>query len=171
MVDMATMSGGAKLGIHSLTPAERHAAINALSKLTHSSASKGVASVFGGALKSATLSGGSVHSASIKTTGGTTLVAGRGADTFAGGVQSGVKPAINTIGSDTVVAGSAFGKTELTTGGSRALSSDTINVAGTTAAGVKTAVDTKSTGHTITMADKTSITLNGVTPHNVIKPH
>jgi hypothetical protein len=83
-----------------------------------------------------------------------------------------VKPAIHTIGSDTVVAGSAFSKTELTnTGASRALSSDTINVAGTTAASVKTALDLKSTGHTITMPDKTSITLSGVTPHNLIKPH
>src|SRR4029077_945832 len=116
MVETATTSGGARLGIQSLSPAERHAAINALSKLTNSSASRGVSSVFGGALKSATLSGGSVHSNSIKTTGGTTLVAGRGSDTFAGGVKSAVKPAIHTIGSDTVVAGSAFAKTELTTG-------------------------------------------------------
>jgi hypothetical protein len=164
---------GVKAGIASLSPAERHAAINALSKLTKSgTASSGVSSVFGGALKSATLSGGSVLSASIKTPGGTTLVSGRGADTFAGGVRSGAKPTIHAIGSDTVVAGSAFGKTELTNaGGSRALTGDTISVAGVTAAGVKTAQDVKSTGHTITMADKTNITLTGITPHNVTKPH
>ena len=35
---------------------------------------------------------------------------------------------------------------------------------------VKTAVDDKASGHSITMADQTHITLNGVTPHN-IKPH
>jgi hypothetical protein len=169
-----SVDGGAKHGIASLSPAERHAAINALSKLTNASgASRGVSSVFGGALKSATLSGGSVHTAGVKTLAGTTLVTGRGADTFAGGVRSAATPAIHAIGSDTVVAGSAFGKTELTNaGGSRALSGDTISIAGTTAAGVKTALDVKSTGHTITMADKTSITLTGVTAHtNVTKPH
>jgi hypothetical protein len=166
-----TLAGGAKLGIHSLSPAERQAAINALSKLSHPTASKGVSSVFGGSLKSATLSGGSVHSESIKTTSGTSLVTGRGADTFAGGVKSSVKPVIHTLGSDTVVAGSAFGKTELAAKGTSALTSDTIKVAGITAAGVKTAVDDKSVGHTITMADKTSITLKGITPTDVHKPH
>ena len=152
-----TLAGGAS--VKQLTPAERHAAINALSKLTGATASKGVASVMGGSLKSATLKGGM------------TLVSGHGADTYAGGVKSTVKPAIHAIGNDTVVAGSAFAKSELAHGGSRALSSDTIKIAGTTAAGVKSALDTKPTGHTITMADKTSITLNGVTPHNIVKPH
>jgi hypothetical protein len=166
---MATVTGGVHSGAHPLSPAERHAAISALSKLTNSHASKGVSSVFGGGLKSATLSGGSVHSASVKTTAGSHLVTGRGADTFAGGVTSAAKPTIHTVGSDTVVAGSAFGKTELTAKGTgKALSGDTINVKGTTAASVKTALDVKSTGHTITMADKTSITLKGITPH---KPH
>ena len=169
MAIMATVKGGIA---HSLSPAERHAAITALSKLTHSTATKGVASVFGGALKSATLSGGSIHSQGIKTTGGANLVVGRGADTFAGGVHSGVKPAIHTIGNDTVVAGSAFGKTELSaTGAGRHMSSDTIKVAGITATGVKTAPEVKSAGHTITMADKTSITLNGVAAHHITKPH
>lgn len=167
----ATMDGGAKVGIHSLSPAERHAAITALSKLTHSTETKGVSSVFGGALKSATLRGGSVHSESVKTTGGTSLILGKGSDTFAGGVKSGLKPAIHTLGSDTVVAGSAFTKTELAPKGGAGLSSDTIKIAGITAAGVKTTIDDKSTGHTITMADKTSITLKGITPTNVHKPH
>ena len=158
MAHSTTVTGGTR--VHSLTPAERHAAITALSKLTNSSASKGVASVFGGSLKSATLSGGS----------GTKLVTGRGSDTFAGGVKSGAKPTISTIGSDTVVAGSAFKTSELTGKTAKSLSTETIKVSGVTAAGVKTAVDDKTAGHSITMADKTHITLTGVTPHN-IKPH
>jgi len=168
-------AGGARVGIqsvspiHSLSPVERHAAITALSKLTSSSATKGVASVFGGSLKSATLKGGTVHTESIKASGAA-LVTGKGSDTFAGGVKSAVKPAIKAVGSDTIVAGSAFRKAELSTKPGRALSSDTINNAGKTAAGVKALVEDKSVGYTITMADKTSITLTGVTPHN-IKPH
>jgi len=142
-----------------LSPAERHAAITALSKLTGSSTTKGVASVFGGSLKSATLSGGS----------GTKLLSGRGSDTFAGGVKSGVKPAIHSIGSDTVVAGSAFKPLELSGKAGKPLSTETIKLTGVTAAGVKTAEE-KPASHSITMADKTHITLTGVTPHN-IKPH
>jgi hypothetical protein len=164
-----TMSGGARMGIQSLSAVERSAAITALSKLTSSSSTKGLASVFGGSLKSATLKGGTVHGDAIKARGAS-LVTGKGSDTFAGGVKSAVKPAIHTIGSDTIVAGSAFHKAELSSKPGRALSSDTINVAGKTAAGVKASVEDKSVGHTITMADKTSITLIGVTPHN-IKPH
>jgi hypothetical protein len=163
MVDMATVDGGTRSGVSSLSPSEHHAAISALSKLTEGSASHGVASVFGGTLQSATVSSG----ASQKSP---TLVSGRGADTFAGGVHSGAAPAVKAIGSDTVVAGSAFAKTELSTGPNRALTADTIKSAGTTAADVKTAPDTKASGTTITMADKTSITLTGVTPHSV-KPH
>ena len=169
MVSVATVAGGAVQGIHALSAAERHAAVTALSKLTGPSASAGVSSVFGGGLKAATLSGGSVTRAGVKTAGGTHLLVGKGADTFAGGVHSGAKLPHPSVGSDTVVAGSALSKTELTSTSGRALSADTINVAGTTAAGVKTALDPKTTGHTITLADKTSITLH--TPHNLIKPN
>jgi len=160
-----TVWGGARTGMQSLSPVERNAAITALSKLTSSSSSKGLASVLGGTLKSATLKGGTVQGDAIKASGAS-LVTGKGSDTFAGGIKSAVKPAIHAIGSDTIVAGSAFQKTELSSKPGRALSSDTINVAGKTAAGVKAAVEDKSVGHTITMADKTSITLIGVTPHN-----
>jgi hypothetical protein len=164
-----TVTGGARLGIQSLSAVERNAAITALSKLTGSSSSKGLASVFGGSLKSATLKGGSVHGDAIQARG-ESLVTGKGSDTFAGGVKSAVIPAIHAIGRDTIVAGSAFHKAELSGKPAHALSSDTINVAGRTAAGVKAAVEDKSVGHTITMADKTSITLIGVKPHH-IKPH
>jgi hypothetical protein len=140
--------------------------------LTNGSASKGVASVFGGSLKSATLSGGSIHREGIKPAGGSHLVTGRGSDTFAGGVKSAAKPVIHTIGSDTVVAGSsAFKKGELATKGGSAALSETIKVTGATAAGVKTAADAKSAVNSITMTDKTHISLTGVTAHNIIKPH
>jgi hypothetical protein len=168
MADLVTVSGGAKSGISTLSAAEHHAALKALSKLgSTTGATQGVASVLGGSnLTSATLSGGSVHGQV-------------GSDTFAGGVHSGVTPAFTGIGSDTVVAGSAFSSkaetTQATGTSAHALSlssSDTINVAGTTAASVKTETtpDSKA-GHTITLSDKTTITLTGVSTHDVTKPH
>jgi hypothetical protein len=172
MVDMATINGGSKVGVSSLSASEHQAAINALAKLSGSSGgTKGVSSVFGGTFKNATVSSGTAHADAAKTASGTTLVSGKGADTFAGGVHSAAAPAVKAVGSDTVVAGSAFGKTELAAGSTRALTGDTISVAGTTAAGVKTTPEVKAGGQTITMADKTSITLTGVTAHNTAKPH
>jgi len=160
-----TVDGGAKTGIGSLTPHEHQAAINALSKLSSASgATHGVAQLLGGTLRSATLSGGSVHDV-------------KGADTFAGGVRTTLAP-VSHVGSDTVVAGSAFtGKVESSPaafGGGHALSTtDTINVAGTTASSVKNEplAAGKATGHTITLSDKTTITLTGVAPHDVTKAH
>jgi hypothetical protein len=177
MADLVTVAGGAHTGIKTLTPAEHQAAVSALSKLAGASgASRGISSVLGGTLRSATLSGGTMHAEGLKV-GSTSLMIGRGADTFAGGVHSAVTPAHGAVGSDTVVAGSAFSSkidaTKPTTSGAHAsLSGDTINIAGTTAAGVKseTAHDAKSAGHTITLSDKTTITLTGVSAHDV-KPH
>jgi len=163
-----TLPGAVKTGILSLTHSEHQAAINALKKLSSASgATHGISSSLGASLRSATLSGGSVHDGT------------RGADTFAGGVHTGATPSL-AIGSDTVVAGSGFsGKIEST--GSAAhgsahplnLSADTIHVAGTTAASVKIepAHDSKAAGHTITLADKTTVTLTGVSPHDVPKAH
>lgn len=176
MADLVTVAGGAHASLKSLSPAEHQAAVSALSKLA--SASPGVSSVLGGSLRSATLSGGSVvHSEGIKV-GSSSLATGSGADTFAGGVRSAAAVAHTTIGSDTVVAGSAFSsKIDATksaaSGAHVSLSGDTINVAGTTAASVKseTVQDAKSAGHTITLSDKTTITLTGVSAHDVIKPH
>jgi hypothetical protein len=166
MADLVTVAGGASHGVKTLSAAEHHAAVSALSKLGSAhGASHGVASVLGGGLRSATLSGGS-----------SSLVQGRGADTFAGGVHSSAKPVFG--GSDTVVSGSAFHSTVEATksaaaGGPASLGGDTINVAGTTAASVKseTVQASKAAGHTITMSDKTTITLTGVSAHDVVKPH
>jgi hypothetical protein len=160
MADLVTVAGGARHGVSSLSPAEHQAAIHALSKLSDSSgASTGVASVLGGAFRSATLSGGATKS------------------TFAGGVHDSTAPTFSTLGSDTVVAGSAFTKLDPTQAGSGAshalsLSGDTINVAGATAASLKneTVHESKAAGQTITLSDKTTITLTGVS-HDVTKPH
>lgn len=153
-----------------LTASEHLAAMQALAKLSGAQGvTQGVASVLGGSLRSATQSGGAAP------------VAGRGSDTFVGGVQSsGARPVISTLGSDTVVAGSSFtGKIEAprddvrdAPAHSRALSGDTISVAGVTAASVKTEPvhAAKVVGQTITLSDKTTITLTGVSTHDATKP-
>jgi hypothetical protein len=163
MADLVTVAGGAKHGMSTLSPAEHQAALKALAKLsTGNGASTGIASVLGGSsLNSATLSGGSAK-----------LITGRGADTFAGGVHQGSAPTFSTLGSDTVVAGSAFGKLDPTAAGqAHSLSGDTINVAGTTAASLKEQPvhASKAAGQSFTLADKTTVTLTGV--HDVTKPH
>ncbi len=164
MADLVTVPGGTKAGISTLSPAEHQAALHALSKLSSAtSATQGVASVFGGSsLSSATLSGGSVHGKV-------------GADTFAGGVHSGVSPAFGGIGSDTVLAGSAFSgkfETSSASGAAHPLTlSDTINVAGTTAASVKSVTGPESKTGALTLSDKTTITLTGISAHDVTKPH
>ena len=165
MADLVTVPGGAKSGISTLSTAEHQAALRALAKLSSSSgATHGIASVLGSAaLPSATLSGGSVHGQV-------------GSDTFVGGVHSGVTPTFSGIGSDTVVAGSAFvAKPAASAGAAHTMaiiSGDTINVAGTTAASVKTeTLPDNKVGNTITLSDKTTITLTGVSTHDVPKPH
>lgn len=157
-----TVSGATTSGIKSLTPQEHQSALNALSKLsTSSGATHGIASSLGATLKSATLSGGSVHDGTKSTS------------TFAGGAQAASGP-ITSVGSDTVVAGSGFSAKTETFGSGHTLSvgSDTINVAGTTAAVVKhEPLAAKASGQTITLSDKTTITLTGVSAHDVAKPH
>jgi len=159
MADLVTVSGGSKVGATTLTAHEHQAALQALNKLkTTGGVSTGVASALGGTLRSAT-------------TITTNLVGIKQAATFAGGVTSTVKPSISAVGSDTVVAGSAFTKTELAgTGGKIGLSTETIKAAGVTAASVKSEPTVATTAsHTITMSDKTSITLSGISTHDVIK--
>jgi hypothetical protein len=163
-----TIAGGVRTGVASLTPSEHQAALNALSKLSSGAgATHGIASVLGRSLPSATLSGGTVHDVA------------RTSESFIGGVRTGVAT-ISSVGSDTVVAGSGItGKPE--SAGSAAagtahplsLSGDTINVSGSTAAGVKHEAlpAGKAVGQTITLSDKTTITLTGVSPHDVTKPH
>ncbi len=156
MADLSTVTGGANHSVSSLTAAEHQAAIKALSKL--SSSDHGVSGSLSQSLKSATLSGGSIHSSALKLTGS---------------VHSATAPSFSSIGSDTVVAGSAFSTKPTTASAStHSLSGDTINIAGTTAAAVKSeTVHDPKAGHTLTLADKSTVTLTGVTPHDVTKPH
>jgi hypothetical protein len=87
---------------------------------------------------------------------------------FAGGVSSSVKPSVGSvIGSDTVVAGSALTKSELST--KSGVGTETIKVEGVTAALVKNEAATKSAAHTIVMPDKTNITLSGISTHDLFK--
>ena len=55
-------------------------------------------------------------------------------------------------------------------GNAAKLSPEAIKQTGASAASFKPEAQTQGTGHTITMADKTTITVSGV-PHNVVKPH
>jgi len=173
-----TPSGGAYRhhDVAGLSRAERQAAQNVLDKLKTSGT--GIGSHLDGSAQSATVFGGS----SVKAIelGASTLIHGQGRDTFVGGGRSVPTNALAHIGSDTVVSGSA---TTLGGRGSVAgpssghgsqhfsLSGDTINIAGATAEGVKAAhpKDATTSAHTITLADKTTITIAGLSSHDITK--
>ena len=101
------------------------------------------------------------------------LVTGQGKDTYAGGVDSN-RFAISKFASDTVLGGSTAGRgSHVEKTGAFRLSGDTINIAGITAVGVK-ATDPNSSphsSHTITLSDKTTLTITGVHVNEIIKPH
>jgi len=157
----ATISGGGKHGLAVLSHAERAAAENALAKL-HGSNS--------GAATSATVFGG------VKTGLSTsTLIQGRGSDTFLGGARNVSTHALSNVGNDTVVSGSATaGRSEAHNTHGFTLNSDTINIKGVTAEGVQHLhPQGAATGsHTITLADKTTVTVAGLSQHDMGKlPH
>jgi hypothetical protein len=96
-------------------------------------------------------------------------------------IQALAKIGANTLlsGGDKVASGSLDAGTARTQfrivdtvpGGSAAkLNPEAIKQAGASAAAFKPETQAPGTGHTITMADKTTITVTGV-PHNVVKPH
>ncbi len=176
-----TINGASAHGFGTLSHAERQAAQNALTKLKHPGS--GLASHLGSTSESATVSSGSSLSQGPHTVdlGASTLLSAHGSDTFLGGVRS--KPATSglSIGNDTVVSGSttklsahASSSDTLAGRGAQhfALSSDTINVAGATAASIQTGLPhgTANT-HTITLADKTTIKIAGLSPHDISKLH
>lgn len=174
MVTGASISGGATHGLAVLSHAERAAAKSALAKLK--TLGRGLGSHLGSSAESATVYGGS----SVKTTGlgASTLIRGRGNDTFQGGARTAPSHALTHIGNDTVVSGSATtlgGRTH--TGGVVGsaqhfhLSSDTINIKGATAEGVKAQhpEHAKASAHTVTLADKTTVTISGLSQHDVGK--
>jgi hypothetical protein len=165
-----TIAGGTQSGLASLSYAERQAAENALSKIKSTSGSLG--SSLGGFAQSATLIGGSLKTAGLNAS---TLMQGVGSDTFIGGARSSLT---SSIGSDTVVSGSAKAFNAVDTLGAHnasnfALSSDTINVAGATALSVKAVQpEDKTKTHTVTLGDKTTVTITGLSTHDISKlPH
>jgi len=174
----ATLDGGATRGMAILSPAEREAAKNALAKLK--TLGGGLGSHLGVFTESATVYGG----ASVKASGlsSSTLVRGHGSDTFMGGSGSLVTHSLANVANDTVVSGSAtafhgHGAPEHLGGINArdfALSSDTIDVKGTTADGVKAVhpEPAKAGAHTVKLPDKTTVTVSGLSQHDVDKlPH
>ena len=159
MAIAVTSAGGATSGHSVLSPAERQAAQHALARLGTSSTN----STFASSAPSATLSGG----ASLKASPGTAtskLISGAGSDTFAVGAAQKAG-----VAKDVAVSGSF---TEPTSSHGAVLSPDTINVAGHTASAVKAEeAASKSATSTITLSDKTTVTLTGIPTHNVGKPH
>jgi hypothetical protein len=175
MASGASISGGATHGLAVLSHAEREAAKSALAKLK--TLGRGLGSHLGGSTESATVYGG----ASVKTSGlgASTLIHGQGNDTFKGGARSTPTRALAHIGNDTVVSGSTTALGGRTHTGAVAgldsqhfhLSSDTINIKGATAEGVKAAHPdhAKAGAHTVTLADKTTVTISGLSQHDVGK--
>ena len=156
MADLTTVHGGSTVHHASLSAHEHQVALQALEKLKATGGvSRGSAASLSGDLRSAV---GKASSSVIIPK----------SETFAGGVSSSVKPSVaGIIGSDTVVAGSALTKTELQA--KAGVGTETIKVAGVTAALVKNEAETKSAAHTIVMPDKTNITLSGISTHDVFK--
>src|SRR5579863_175400 len=138
MVGTASITGGAKHGLATLSHEERHAAQNALAKLN----SRSGLSSLEGSTRSATVYGGALgKSAGLNAS---TLVHGQGSDTFIGGARSALTHA--GVGNDTVVSGSTAtfaGRSTLSGsvahhgGQNFSLSTDTVSVAGATAESVK----------------------------------
>ena len=172
MIGSASVSGGAKHGVSVLSHAERAVAQNALDRLNSSKGRAGLHT--GSPTSSATVFGG-VKSGAL---GGPSLVHGQGNDTFMGGARSLSTHALANIGNDTVVSGSAThgSHTPAEARGAHtmhnfSLNSDTISVKGATAESFKgTEHDGKTAStHTITLSDKTTVTVAGLSHHDMGK--
>jgi hypothetical protein len=167
----ATSSGAVHHGTSTLSHAERQAAINALSKLK--SASGRLGSTLTAVKHSATLLGGAAHKPGLAET---TLIHGSGHDTFIGGART---TGAASAGNDTVLSGStrtlergssAAHLTQMA--GHPGLGTDTIALAGTTAASIKaTLPDEKGKAHTVVLDDKTKVTISGLSDHDISKLH
>jgi hypothetical protein len=151
----ATVSGGVHHAVTSLSHAERQAALNALSKLRSTSGR------FGSPL------------AEVKHSATSTLIHGN--DTFIGGARTSLG---SSIGNDTVLSGSAkhFSRGTAVAGAHglshSGLSTDTINVAGKTAASVKAMhPEDRAKAHTVTLGDNTKVTISGLSTHDISKLH
>jgi hypothetical protein len=146
---------------------ERLAAQNALARLKTVTGS--LAPGLGASSQSATLIGGALRERGLVSTG---LPHGAGSDTFIGGARGSAM----SLGNDTVLSGSSAvfdrGTNPLTAHGAGhfSLSSDTINVAGATALSVKAVQpEDKAKSHTVTLGDKTTVTISGLSTHDITK--
>jgi len=160
------MPGGVHHGVTNLNHAERQAALQALSRVNSGTGRLGAA--LAEIKHSATMIGGVPHQPVL---GSSTLVHGTGHDTFIGGARSSFSA---NIGNDTVLSGSARSTVRDISGthgaGHVGLSSDTINIAGATAASIKAALpEEKAKAHTVTLGDKTKVTISGLSNHDITK--
>ena len=172
MTGMASIHGGAHHGLATLTHAEREAARNALAKLKSSTSN--LSSHLESSTRSATVfSGSAVKGAGLNVSN---LLHGHGSDTFIGGARSGLNP--TGAGSDTVISGSTAagivdrnaGVAGGQSGHAFTLSTDTVSVTGATAESLKAGHPPDATNsHTITLADKTKVTITGVPAHDITK--
>ncbi len=163
-----TIPGGASSGLQTLTPAERHAAQNALSRVL--SASGGLASAIRNLSRSATQHGGSMIAGNSASS---MQIQGSGNDTFAGGSRTLMTA---SIANDTVVSGSSVtfdGHTGILGAqglANFALNADTISAAGATVMSIKSQQPEESTrSHTVTLGDKTTVTITGLSHHDISK--
>ncbi len=155
-------------GMAPLSHAEFQAAQNALAKVAGTTGSLG--SGLRTLAQSATQIGGSTRPNTLRAPG---LLPGSGSDTFAGGARNSL---LASLGRDTIVGGSTkpfAGSLEALGGhniGNFTLSADTINLAGTTALSIKTLDPAENVkGHTVAVGDKTTITINGLSVHDISK--
>ena len=166
-------------GLATLSHAERLAAQAALDKLKQTG---GLGSHFGATSESATVSSGLSHTLGRSTVGlgASTLLSARGSDTFMGGVRGALATSGLSIGNDTVVSGSTtkldiHGRSDTLAGRAQhfTLSTDTINVAGATATSIHAEERPHGTAspHTVTLSDKTTIKIAGLSPHDISKLH
>jgi len=179
MLGLTTVDGSGSHISGRLSPSEMRAAQDVLSKLKHPGANPGLQ--FSSTIKGATVSGGLSDTLGPKSNRliGPNTIQTHGSDTFMGGVRSAPGTVGLGVGNDTVVSGSIakLGSTTLPDTLARgaqhlALSADTINVAGVTAASIQAEPQhgTANT-HTITLSDKTTITIAGLSSHDISKLH
>jgi hypothetical protein len=163
-----TVPGGGTNGLPTLSHSEFQAAQHALSKIGNTTGTLGVN--LGSLSRNATSIGGSGRLNALNVS---KMLPGSGSDTFLGGARSSL---LASTASDTITGGS----TRLTAGGpdvlgvhnasSFGLSADTINLAGTTALSVRGLDPAENVkGHTVAVGDKTTITINGLSAHDISK--
>jgi hypothetical protein len=151
-----------------LSHSELQAAQHALSKIATSTG--GLGHTLGSLSQNATAIGGSLRASALQVP---SFLQGSASDTFVGGARSSL---ISSLTTDSIVSGSAklvdntLGVLGTHNVGSFALSMDSINIAGATALSVKTLEpESNAKAHTVSVGDKTTITINGLSAHDISK--